>query len=155
MAGGVRNYTPVIPSTPIQLEGVSTTARITEDPASIKALRSLSPEQIQSGTDSLLEEIARLKIALEDKDREIEHEGSGTMMQLRHNMIKFSGSPTSINGVDTTGINPALLTGNDVSNCSLVFLNFAVRGVQQSDEALIEIEKSNKAWLHDTSQVYY
>ena len=69
MAGGVRNYTPVIPSRPIQLEEVTTVPRITEDPASIKALKLLSPEQIQSGTDSLLEEIERLKTALEDKDR--------------------------------------------------------------------------------------
>jgi hypothetical protein len=133
-------------SKPLVIDGATAPLKITEDYASIKSLRDITIEEAEEKRNSLLEEIARLNEALEDKEREVQHEGSGGIMYIKHNMIH------SINGVDTSEIADELLEENQTNNSSLVFLNFSVRGIQPSDGTLRDIEKNQKTWLHDTSQ---
>jgi hypothetical protein len=113
----------------------------------------VSADQLEAERIAMMEQLESLKkeIAVAE-GRKSTNDGQGGLMTLKQNMITFKGPALSVNGVDTAGMREELLHGDDVSNNTLVFINYAVRGVQQSDEALVEFEKYRKKWLHDTSQ---
>jgi len=147
-------------SVPVSIPGSTMPLRVTEESASIKSIRQQeiidkrntrdetivinairhSPTMFEN---TLSERIDALQSIVQNKaDKVILHEGQGFLAY--HNLIR------SVNGVDTTDIEDALLMGHPINNNSLTFLNLTIRGVRATDGALLEAE-NYKQWIHDTS----
>jgi len=153
---------PSRPSVPISVPGATGTLRLTEESASLKAMRqqeiaAMREERLHPvvtinaikhttdriGLDQIEERMNVIQAELSSKaDKVVLHEGQGFLAY--HNLIR------SVNGIDTSNINDKLLLGHPINNNSLTFLNLIVRGVCATDEAMLAAEEYHK-WAHDTS----
>jgi len=152
----------------LAIEGSDGNARVTTDQASLKSLHQTEHaekfmefnQDMMNQMTEMREEMNRMKInnnsikalAIEEDDDNSDqvdsttHTGMGVLIHTMFNAIK------SVNGVSTEGIDKLLLKNERVSNRSLTYLNFLIRGIRSGDEPLLEVEKHRVKWLHDTSQ---
>jgi hypothetical protein len=136
-------------SKPIVLLGAIGNLKITEESVFMQSACESNNEESSWDQHTLVKKVASLKIASANNKLEIEHEASYDVTTLQHNMIKTGDN----NDISMCLFYEKLISKTIISNKSLVFIKFSVGTLQPSDVSLIDINKNQIAWLHDTSNV--
>jgi hypothetical protein len=111
----------------VDIKGARSSLRVSEENASIKTLIKVENGDETALIAQLQEELEKLRIEnqqIRNNDDDItRNEGLGLLLNRQNGITVKPGNMKSVNGIDTSGICQELLTGEEVSNKSLVFLN--------------------------------